>query len=147
MSDSSQDWGSQPARPAPNNGETGPKSDQPAEVTPPEAPSEAQLPEILAEEDLDVEVEDRGTGGAATLPRPAGPGFWQRLEPKIGSREDATARSEEGGGGGASVEATGAAVRAAHDWLTRRREGAKRRGQAGGASIAATGAAIRAAHD
>ena len=80
MSDSSQDWGSRPTRPIPGNGEAGQQGEQPAEVTPPKVSPEVVLPEILPEEDLDVEVEDRGTGGAATLPRPAGPGFWQRLD-------------------------------------------------------------------
>jgi len=95
MSDSSQDWGSQPARPAPTNGEAGQEPDQPAGVTPPEVSPESTRPEILPEDDLDVEVEDRGTGGAATLPRPTGPGFWQRLGPQTGSREDAKARRED----------------------------------------------------
>jgi hypothetical protein len=71
MSDSSQDWGSRPARPSHGQDSTDQDPGRPAEGTP---------PEVAPEQNQDVEIEDRGIGGAATLPKPTGPGFWQRLE-------------------------------------------------------------------
>lgn len=71
MNDSSQDWGARPARPQQG-------------AQPPQPPAEDVAPEVEASEptppEEDIEVEDRGATGRASLPRPEGPGFFQRLQ-------------------------------------------------------------------
>ncbi|MCU0508183.1 MAG: hypothetical protein MUC34_07260, partial [Anaerolineae bacterium] len=76
MNDSSQDWGARPNRP-----QQGP---QPEDAPPPSQPDEDTDRELPADElpppEEDVEVEDRGSTGRTSLPRPEGPGFFGRLQ-------------------------------------------------------------------